>query len=66
MVLEAVLKRDRFIILGAIIAVVALAWLYLADMAIDMSRMDGAPADMAGMAAGSSAPTEVAARQTAG
>lgn len=61
MVLEAVLKRDRYVIVGAIIAVVALAWLYLADMAIDMSRMDAmtmappAAGEMADMAEGTPA-----------
>ena len=40
--LEAVLKRDRGIVIVALVAVTALAWLYLVDMAgMDMS-MDGA------------------------
>ncbi len=39
-VLEGVLKRDRAIVIAALVGISLLAWLYLVDMARDMSAMD--------------------------
>lgn len=38
--IESILKRDRMIVIVALIAVSAVAWLYLIDMARDMASMD--------------------------
>lgn len=38
--LEAVLKRDRAIVLGGLIGISALTWAYTAYMALDMGKMD--------------------------
>lgn len=49
---ERALKRDRWIVLGALAAVAALSWAYLAWLANqDMSSMGGAMPEMPGMAA---------------
>ena len=37
--LEAVLKRDRLVVLASLLAITLLAWAYLADMALDMGGM---------------------------
>lgn len=48
--LELVLKRDRAAVIVSLVAVVALAWLYLLNMALDMDGMGGLASmgDMAG------------------
>ena len=38
--LEAVLKRDRLIVLGGLAGIAALAWAYMGYLAWDMGRMD--------------------------
>jgi predicted metal-binding membrane protein len=38
--LEAVLKRDRMIVLGGLVGITALAWAYMGYLAWDMGRMD--------------------------
>lgn len=44
--LEALLRRDRALVLGAIAAVAALSWLYLVWAALAIELMDGEPAGM--------------------
>ena len=39
-VIESVLKRDRAVVIAALLGITLLAWLYLVDMARDMSAMD--------------------------
>lgn len=39
-VLEAILKRDRMIVLGGLAGITALAWAYMGYLAWDMGRMD--------------------------
>src|SRR5918911_207390 len=38
--LEAVLKRDRLIVLGGLAGITALAWAYVGSLAWDMGQMD--------------------------
>jgi predicted metal-binding membrane protein len=38
--LETVLKRDRTVVVAALVLITALSWLYLVDMARDMAAMD--------------------------
>ena len=39
-ILEGLLKRDRAIVIAALVCITLLAWLYLVDMARGMSAMD--------------------------
>src|SRR5262245_35688803 len=49
--LELVLKRDRLIVISAIVVAVVAAWIYLINLANQMSGMPGSAGDtMAGMA----------------
>ena len=45
-VMKSVLQRDRVVVLAALIAVTALSWWYLIDMARDMGDMDMSSMDM--------------------
>lgn len=47
-VLELVLRRDRNIVMTAIIMVTALAWVYVLKLSTDMSAMDMSGMDMSG------------------
>ena len=40
--IEAVLRRDRTLVVGCLLAVTALAWVYLVDMAVAMGELGGA------------------------
>ena len=40
--LESVLRRDRAVVMSGLVAVVAVAWVYLGDMALGMGEMSGA------------------------
>ena len=48
---EGFLKRDRLVVLASLIALGALAWLYLAYLAAGMERMDGIAGRLMGMPA---------------
>jgi predicted metal-binding membrane protein len=45
--LQAILKRDRWVVLLGLVVVIALAWAYTIYLAWDMSRVPDMPADMA-------------------
>jgi predicted metal-binding membrane protein len=57
--LEAVLKRDRLVVLASLAALGLLSWLYLFKLAADMAGGDAMPA-MEGMAGMDTAPAEAA------